>query len=325
VYLQRQISHTETIIDLYSFPPRSTILVVGAYTRQGMHIIDRLIENGHLVRGIVSNAREAAQVSKHFEASHGRGYYHSSIVTDMTVEGALDLTTRGCSGAVFVTSQSSPLTSSTEERVSSIINALTSAVKEANMDRFIYCSSPPAIRPINQISTIEEDEEPVSRHSTTQPPRPSQWLSRNGGHEESITEETPIEIAMGKWIDLWEPKFALQTGKLLLTLNLFATNNSLTSFKYLCPEASALKSTRCSSKSLSGERQKTAGTSPGISIRTCREEPWNQKLTTTNKIPRRTAGQFRHTYYRAGLCDTTTTSSQPGTTALWIRAFSFVI
>lgn len=289
VYLQRQISHTETIIDLYSFPPRSTILVVGAYTRQGMHIIDRLIENGHLVRGIVSNAREAAQVSKHFEASHGRGYYHSSIVTDMTVEGALDSTARGCSGVVFVTSQSSPLTNSTEERVSSIINALTSAVKEAGMDRFIYCSSPPAPRPLNAISTIEEDDEPVSRHSTTQPPRPSQWLSRNGGHEESITEETPIEIAMGKWIDLWEPKFALQTGKSLSLshADLVATNNSLTSFKYLCPEASVLKSTRCSSKALSGERYKTAGTSPGISIRTCRERPWNKKLTTTNKIPRR--------------------------------------
>lgn len=69
--------------------------------------------------------------------------------------------------------------------------------------------------------------------------------------------------------------------------DLVATNNSLTSFKYLCPEASVLKSTRCSSKALSGERYKTAGTSPGISIRTCRERPWNKKLTTTNKIPRR--------------------------------------
>jgi hypothetical protein len=230
VYIQRQISHTETIIDLYSFPPRSTILVVGAYTRQGMHIIDRLIENGHLVRGIVSNAREAAQVSKHFEASHGRGYYHSSIVTDMTVEGALDSTARTCSGVVFVTSQSSPMVTSTEERVANVINALTSAVKEAKMDRFIYCSSPPAIRPLNAISTIdEEDDEPVSRNSTTQPPRPSQWLSsRNGGHEESITEETPIEIAMGKWIDLWEPKFALQTGKSLSTRLVIATDNPLT-------------------------------------------------------------------------------------------------
>jgi hypothetical protein len=221
VYIQRQISHTETIIDLYSFPPRSTILVVGAYTRQGMHIIDRLIENGQLVRGIVSNAREAAQVSKHFEASHGRGYYHSSIVTDLTVAGALDLTARDCSGVVFVTSQSSPMMSSAEERVTKVINALTSAVKQANMDRFIYCSSPPATRALNAISTIDEEEdgEPLSRHSTTQPPRPSQWLSRSGGHEESITEETPIEIAMGKWIDLWEPKFALQTGKSLSSLN----------------------------------------------------------------------------------------------------------
>jgi hypothetical protein len=214
VYIQRQISNTDTIIDLYSFPPRSTILVVGAYTRQGMHIIDRLIENGHLVRGIVSNAREAAQVSKHFEASHGRGYYHSSIVTDMTVEGSLDSTARDCSGVVFVTSQSSPVMNSAEARVANVINALTSAVKQAKMDRFIYCSSPPATRPSNVISTIdeEEDDEPVSRNSATQPPRPSQWLSRSS-HEESITEETPIEIAMGKWIDLWEPKFALQTGK----------------------------------------------------------------------------------------------------------------
>lgn len=223
MYIQRQNSHTETIIDLYSFPPRSTILVVGAYTRQGMHIIDRLIENGHLVRGIVSNAREAAQVSKHFEASHGRGYYHSSIVTDLTVEGALDSTARACSGVVFVTSQAS-LMSSTEDRVSSVVNALTSAVKEATMDRFIYCSSKPAIvRPLNNaISTIDEedgdDDEPaLPRHSTTQPPprpSPAQWLSsRSGGHEESMTEKTPVEIAMGKWIDSWEPKFALQTGK----------------------------------------------------------------------------------------------------------------
>jgi hypothetical protein len=243
-YIQRQTTTQDHIIDLYSFPPRSTILVVGAYTRQGMHIIDRLIENGHSVRGIVSSAREAAQVSKHFEASHGRGYYHSSIVTDMTVEGALDSTVRHCSGVVFVTSQSSPIMMSTKERIANVLNALTSAVKETRMDRFVYCSSdsplPAAVapqRPLNnQISTIDEeddDDESVASlyHavSTTaaQSLQPSRWLSssrsssrsgsRSSHREESssIKEETPLDIAIGRWVDLWEPKFALQTGKSL--------------------------------------------------------------------------------------------------------------
>ena len=208
-YIRRQTSRTETIIDLHSFPPRSTILVVGAYTRQGMHIIDRLIENGHQVRGIVSNAREAAQVAKHFEASHGRGHYYSSIVSDMTVEGALDSTARQCSGFIFVTAQSNPIASSKEEHLASVINALTSAMKEAKMDRFFYCSSPPVTRPLNRIPTIGEGAESTS-HSGT--PRPSQWLSR-GTPKESIAEETPIEIAIEKWRDIWVPKFTLQTGK----------------------------------------------------------------------------------------------------------------
>jgi hypothetical protein len=253
-YIQRQTSHPDPIIGLYSFPPRSTILVVGAYTRQGMHIIDRLIENGHSVRGIVSSAREAAQVSKHFEASHGRGYYHSSIVTDLTVEGALDSTARHCSGVVFVTSQSSPIMMSTEERIANVLNTLTSAVKEVRMDRFIYCSSACSPAPVaaaaprptplnNQISTIDEEEDAEVDESvaslyhaissaTQQPRRPSRWLSNNSMRSRSrsrsgsrsrssleergggITEETPVEIAIGRWVELWEPKFALQTGKL---------------------------------------------------------------------------------------------------------------
>ena len=268
-YIQRQTSHPDPIIDLYSFPPRSTILVVGAYTRQGMHIIDRLIENGHSVRGIVSNTREAAQVSKHFEASHGRGYYHSSIVTDLTVEGALDSTARHCSGVVFVTSQSSPSMTSTEERIANVLNTLASAVKEARMDRFIYCSSATPPAPVaaaaprppplnNQISTIDEEEDAevddsvaslyhaISSATQPQPPHPSRWLSnssrrsrsRSGSRsrcsspEESIiTEETPIEIAIGRWMDLWKPKFALQTGKSLWKnrINL-PRNNVLISF-----------------------------------------------------------------------------------------------
>jgi hypothetical protein len=251
-YIQRQVTRhaQDHIIDLYSFPPRSTILVVGAYTRQGMHIIDRLIENGHSVRGIVSSAREAAQVSKHFEASHGRGYFHSSIVTDMTVEGALDSTARHCSGVVFVTSQSSPISMSTEERIANVLNALTSAVKEARMDRFVYCSSDspspvaaaaPQRSLNNQISTIDEEDDgeddesvaslyhAISTTAAQQSPQPSRWLgsrsssrssSRNrnrSSEESSIAEETPLEVAIAKWVDRWGPKFALQTGKSLRT------------------------------------------------------------------------------------------------------------
>jgi hypothetical protein len=275
-YIQPHHHHHQTnhppIIDLYSFPPQSTILVVGAYTRQGMHIIDALLSNNHSVRGIVSNAREAAQVAKHFEASHGRGcWYTSIIVGDMTREGALDATARGCGGVVFVAAglhhqhrrrQSISMLGgeNNEERVSILINALTSAVKERGVVRFVYCSSPSSPSPVaagthpplllnnshHQISTISEDgddDECASQltsyyHAVTttttaqqqQPLPPSQWLSRSRSRSRSssrsstsleessssssiITEETPIEIALGKWIDLWEPRFALQTGE----------------------------------------------------------------------------------------------------------------
>jgi len=213
VYIQRQISHTETIIDLYSFPPRSTILVIGAYTRQGMHIIDRLIENGHQVRGIVSNTREAAQISKHFEASHGRGHYRSGIFTDMSVEGALDSTAQACSGVIFVSPQASPVASSNEAHLANVINALFSAMKATNMDRFIYCSPAPAARPLNEIFTIDEDAADSDSTSIQAPPRPSRWLSQNGRPRGGKKpEETPVELAIERWADHWEPRFALQTG-----------------------------------------------------------------------------------------------------------------
>jgi len=207
-------------LNLHSFPEGSTVLVIGAYTRQGMHIIDRLLDHQHSVRGIVANAREAAQTEKHFEASHGRERYQPCIISDPTARNAFDAPARNCSGVVFVTNRSSPVAGCGVETLAKVMSVLGSAMIEAHMNRFVYCY--PAAASDDFSRSMSRSNSSVARRDRPNTlRRPSHTLSRNGS-EQSRPETVPfsVELAIRDWIGVNQPGFALEIGEFQKMLGL---------------------------------------------------------------------------------------------------------
>lgn len=200
-------------INLHSFPECSTVLVIGAYTRQGMHIIDRLLDHQHSVRGIVANAREAAQTEKHFEASHGRERYQPCIISDPTARNAFDAAARNCSGVIFVTNRSSPAAGCGVETLAKVMSVLGSAMEEAHMNRFVYCYPAAASNDFSQSMTRSHPS--ISRrYGPMSEDPPSYEVARNGS-QQGRPETVPfsVELAIRDWIGVNQPGFALEIGE----------------------------------------------------------------------------------------------------------------
>lgn len=212
-YREHQYSHLASLIDLHSFPDRSTILVVGAYTRQGIHIVDRLLDHHYRVRGVVSNSREAAHAAKHFEARHGRENYTSCTVPDMAVDGAFDLPARFCSGVIFVSSHAGSIMSTDVETLAKVTNALDSAMRQSNMHRFVFCSTAPTAKTTDQslvhpmIRSLQDTNVQPRRSA---PPYEATDLVPHGA---TANDQVSVEIAIWDWVDLCQPGFVLDLGE----------------------------------------------------------------------------------------------------------------
>lgn len=213
-YTECQHDDSAGSINLHSFPEGSTVLVIGAYTRQGMHIIDRLLEHQHSVRGIVANARESAQTAKHFEARHGRERYQPCIISDPTAKDAFDAAAKTCSGVVFVTNRSSPVAGCGVETLAKVMSVLGSAMIEADMNRFVYCYPAAASDDFNQSMTGSNNSSARDADVPTQPPS---YESTRNGSEQSRPETVPfsVEMAIRDWIGVNQPGFTLEIGESL--------------------------------------------------------------------------------------------------------------
>lgn len=211
-YRQNQYNHPASEIDLHSFPDRSTILVIGACTRQGMYIIDRLLEQNYQVRGLVSNPREAAQTSKYFESKYDRDHYHPWIVPNMSRRGAFDVAVASCAGVVFVSSQPSPVAISKTITLARVKNALTAAMKEARMDRFVYCSPRPTpIHPASRTEAWTGQE----RADSPAPSRSFESSRSSFQQEASEVNRASVEVAIWDCVDGQRPSFTLDIGEYL--------------------------------------------------------------------------------------------------------------
>lgn len=243
-------------INLHSFPEGSTVLVIGAYTRQGMHIIDRLLDHQHSVRGIVANAREAAQTAKHFEASHGRERYQPCIISDPTARNAFDAAARNCSGVIFVTNRSSPAAGCGVETLAKVMSVLGSAMIEAHMNRFVYCYPAAASNDFCQGMTRSNNS--VGRRERSIPENPPSYEMSRNGSERGRPETVPfsVELAIRDWIGVNQPGFALEIGKsqemlrlicwsALLTYMVSHTSKQLRNRSRACPSLSDGLSAGC--------------------------------------------------------------------------------
>jgi hypothetical protein len=210
-YIENSHDDSGLGISFQSFPQGSTVLVIGAYTRQGMRIIDRLLQHQFSVRGIVINAREFVQTAKYFEAIHGPDRYQPSIISDPTAEGAFDAVAKTCSGVVYVTNRSSPITGSSVETLARVMSVLGSAMREADMTRFMYCYPAAATDEFSQ-SMVERTVSPAQDESAPAHP-PSYESTQN---EQNRPENVPfsVELAIRNWIGSNQPGFSLDISKL---------------------------------------------------------------------------------------------------------------
>ena len=119
------------------------VLVTGANSFQGMHIVDQLLEHGYRVRGAVRDAEKAVWTAKVFKERRGAGRYTTAVIPDMAVRHAYDLAIRGCSGVIHCASVTE-LNPNPHEVVTpsmaGVLNALEAAEKEPTVQRFVYCS-----------------------------------------------------------------------------------------------------------------------------------------------------------------------------------------
>lgn len=88
---------------IYAIPKGSLILVTGANSYIGSHIIDLLLELGYNVRGTVRSPKP--WLNELFEKKFGNNRFETAIIPVLEKEGALDDTMSGVSGIVHVVSR----------------------------------------------------------------------------------------------------------------------------------------------------------------------------------------------------------------------------
>jgi uncharacterized protein YbjT (DUF2867 family) len=76
-------------IELPALPIGCTILVTGANSYVGTHIIDQLLKLDYKIRGTVRSVEKASWMAKLF-AKYGRDALELVQVTDISVRGAFD-------------------------------------------------------------------------------------------------------------------------------------------------------------------------------------------------------------------------------------------
>lgn len=200
--------------DKPALPRDSLVLVTGANSSQGIHIVDQLLEHGYRVRGTVRDAEEAVWTSKLFRDKYGPGRYTTAVIPDMVPQGAFDIAVRGCSGVIHVASVmtfSSDPNEVITPTIAGALNALEAAAKEPNVRRFVYCSaSAAAVDPgTGMRNDVASDSWNMSAFKTAWEPPPYE-VDRAWAVFASSKLQT--EQAVWRWYNARKPQFTLNAG-----------------------------------------------------------------------------------------------------------------
>nr|BAW27599.1 putative ketoreductase [Aspergillus stellatus] len=126
----------------YSFPPGSTVLVTGANSFLGSHVINILLELGYRVRGTVRSPRP--WLNEYFSARYGSNSFETAIVADFQLPHAFDEAISGVSGVVHM-AQAMPWDPSNSDpvgyTVAGTLHLLEAAAKEQSVKRVVLASS----------------------------------------------------------------------------------------------------------------------------------------------------------------------------------------
>lgn len=211
-----QINQPLTIgLDKPALPRDSLVLVTGANSWQGIHIVDQLLEHGYRVRGTVRDTDKAIWISEYFQEKYGAERFTTAIIPDMVPRGAFDIAVRGCSGVIHVASVTSFSPSPEDVIAPSIagaINALEAAAKEPIVRRFVYCSATAAA--VSQGTGIRNE---VTSDSWNMSAFKAAWGPPPYEAERAwavfSSSKMQAEQAVWRWYNLKKPQFTLNAGK----------------------------------------------------------------------------------------------------------------
>lgn len=211
--------------DISAIPRDSLVLVTGASSYQGLHIVDQLLYRGFRVRGTVRDAEKAVWTAKLFRDRHGAGRFMTAIIPDMAAQHAFDLAVRGCAGVVHVASVTAPSANPHEVITPSIagaLNALEAAMKEPNVRRVVFTSCASAA-----VSRDRAVRNVVGGESWNMLDFEDAWAVPAAGEEEACgcqderqkvlavqaSAKMQAEQAVWRWYGERRPAFVLNSGK----------------------------------------------------------------------------------------------------------------
>ncbi|EHK47846.1 hypothetical protein TRIATDRAFT_217087 [Trichoderma atroviride IMI 206040] len=195
----------------YTIPKGSLILVTGANSYIGSHIVDFLLELGYNVRGTVRAPKP--WLNELFEKKFGSNRFETVIIPVLEKEGALDNTMSGVSGIVHVASDTS-LNPDPNEVIPNVTkgvrNILEAASKQPSIKRFVLTSSSSAAyfpNPSQKVIITEETWNEVAlqaAYSAATPPEQKPFIVYAASKLES-------ERAAWEWFKHSQPKFEMNT------------------------------------------------------------------------------------------------------------------
>jgi nucleoside-diphosphate-sugar epimerase len=199
-----------------ALPPGSLVLVTGANSWQGMHVVDKLLEMGFRVRGTVRDAEKAISTSKYFNERYGPGRYTTAVIPSMVPQGAFDIAVRGCSGVVHIASVMS-FSSNPHEvitpTIAGALNALEASAKDPGIKRFVYCSAAAAAvsQGTGSRHVVTSDSWNMAAFKAAWEPSPYEperaWAVFS-------SSKMQAEQAVWRWCRANKPAFAVNTGML---------------------------------------------------------------------------------------------------------------
>ncbi|EMC96944.1 hypothetical protein BAUCODRAFT_433600 [Baudoinia panamericana UAMH 10762] len=134
-------------------PTGSLVLITGATGSVGGAVADEVLKAGYKVRAVIRNQQKGKYLEEAFHERYGKDAFHTVLVEDLTVPGALDEAMKDCAGVIHtasdVTFRDDPNLVITPV-VEMAKNVLASAAKTPTIKRFVFTSSSSAVPPVAQ-------------------------------------------------------------------------------------------------------------------------------------------------------------------------------
>lgn len=205
--------------DITAIPGDSLVLVTGANSFHGMHIVDKLLQHGYRVRGTVRESSKALPIAKYFSDRYGVGRFTTYTVPDMAAQYAFDVAVRDCSGIIHVASVT---TSSPDPHqvitpsIAGAVNVLNAAAKDSTVRRVVLTSSIAAAVSRNREtrSVVDKDSWNLLEFEDAWSPPPC-VEEEVGARVAAVAACSKMQMEQAAWRWYWErrPGFVMNTGE----------------------------------------------------------------------------------------------------------------